>query len=993
MASKELEGEEFDVVVLGTGLEESIVASEAAAAGHKVLHVDRNPYYGGDYACFSLAMFIEWATRHRDIRQVPTVQISVGSQPADAPAFVIDRTVDQTGDIDGGAPQLLARFATDNAADALQALDGLLADERKYGIELAPKLALCRGELIESLLDCGLGEYVQFRGVESNYLVYSDKTAERIPDSKEDIFASTTLSLVEKRKLMKLMTAIADDEQFAQLLDEHAGARFDEMLWGKFRLAGKLLDAVQYAVARVGYGESVSARDGCERVRRYAASIGRFGRMAYLCGLYGGGSEAAQSFCRLCAVSGGTYILGERVASVEPTPTGAAVALEHGTVRAKRVVMSPQYAACAEPRARVSRAVCILGDPSLGADTTALASYVDGGVVSMLYVTQSTMAAPAGQAVLYAWTEGALAQRRSMLASAIAATIKTAPLLFTAFMEVCELDAGAAQSSKVVVTGAPDASVVVWGMCARAAVFHVYWDVGHQNISRDGYSTWPAVGVNGQIPIPPIFITQGDVLSLNVRNSLDKPISLHAHGLFMRNSSYYDGVGMVTECGIPPGSNFTYLVETREQAGTYFIHGHYGLEVADGLRAPFIILDKGKPAVDYDKELLLTLEDWGQQPESQLLEYLKTVPTTALPNDFKTGLINGTNGNFSAPITVMRSTRYRLRILNIGLDHPFKFRMLGHKMQVIEADGVNVEPLEVDGLDIAPGQRYSVLLETLDSDNFNYIYNAIMVGDFIPLVEGLNPRYYIGAIEYRKDAAFRKFPLVSDSDLVWADEFNMVPLNRQELLPADRVIELEKRINLTEFGVPYYGLGNWSYTPALVPTLLSVLTTGSFASDSAIYGPQSSVIVLDYQESVELVIGNQMAKSHPLHIHSRVFQIVERGPFGNATAAGLPTVPLQQAGKYPMQRDTLMLPEFGYVKLRFKADRPGAVSMFHCHTEHLDQGMAVVFVEAPELIQKYQRVPQQLLDNCRKLGIEVSGNGAGNIGYNLTGLPPAILVE
>lgn len=39
--------------------------------------------------------------------------------------------------------------------------------------------------------------------------------------------------------------------------------------------------------------------------------MGRFGKGAYLCPLYGGASEIAQAFCRVCAVYGGIYILNQ----------------------------------------------------------------------------------------------------------------------------------------------------------------------------------------------------------------------------------------------------------------------------------------------------------------------------------------------------------------------------------------------------------------------------------------------------------------------------------------------------------------------------------------------------------------------------------------------------------------------------------------------------------------------------------------------------------
>uniref|UniRef100_A0A2K6F2I3 GDP dissociation inhibitor 1 n=1 Tax=Propithecus coquereli TaxID=379532 RepID=A0A2K6F2I3_PROCO len=40
--------EEYDVIVLGTGLTECILSGIMSVNGKKVLHMDRNPYYGGE---------------------------------------------------------------------------------------------------------------------------------------------------------------------------------------------------------------------------------------------------------------------------------------------------------------------------------------------------------------------------------------------------------------------------------------------------------------------------------------------------------------------------------------------------------------------------------------------------------------------------------------------------------------------------------------------------------------------------------------------------------------------------------------------------------------------------------------------------------------------------------------------------------------------------------------------------------------------------------
>ncbi|XP_030352991.1 rab proteins geranylgeranyltransferase component A 1-like [Strigops habroptila] len=51
---------EFDVVVIGTGLPESIIAAACARSGQRVLHVDARNYYGGNWASFSFSGLLSW---------------------------------------------------------------------------------------------------------------------------------------------------------------------------------------------------------------------------------------------------------------------------------------------------------------------------------------------------------------------------------------------------------------------------------------------------------------------------------------------------------------------------------------------------------------------------------------------------------------------------------------------------------------------------------------------------------------------------------------------------------------------------------------------------------------------------------------------------------------------------------------------------------------------------------------------------------------------
>jgi len=46
--------EEYDAIVLGTGLKECVLSGLLSVAGYKVLHMDRNSYYGGESASLNL---------------------------------------------------------------------------------------------------------------------------------------------------------------------------------------------------------------------------------------------------------------------------------------------------------------------------------------------------------------------------------------------------------------------------------------------------------------------------------------------------------------------------------------------------------------------------------------------------------------------------------------------------------------------------------------------------------------------------------------------------------------------------------------------------------------------------------------------------------------------------------------------------------------------------------------------------------------------------
>ncbi|KAJ2307285.1 ferroxidase fet3 [Coemansia sp. RSA 2706] len=461
---------------------------------------------------------------------------------------------------------------------------------------------------------------------------------------------------------------------------------------------------------------------------------------------------------------------------------------------------------------------------------------------------------------------------------------------------------------------------------------------------------WKAVGVNGTLPIAPIYVDEGDILELNVYNSLDKPISVHSHGLFFKNATYYDGAGMVTECGIPPNESFTYIIDTGGQTGTFWIHGHHHSELSDGLRAPFIIREK-VPAVQYDEDILIALEDWQRMRADDLTNLQQSVPLASLGPNNPTALINGINGNTTQPIHFVPGRRYRLRVVSMSGTYWFKVRLPGHTLEIIEGDGTDTEPAVVDGLDLCPGQRYSVLVTAHNTDAFNYAFNVTFYSKFFNQIAGLDPRHYEIPLVYRPNALTRKFPVVEDSELTWSDDFALVPRDKQPLLaPVDRQIVLTEREHDHENGIGSADIafGDYAYSPGLVPSLFTALTTGALAGESAVYGPQANAFVVQHMHVVEIVLNNPNNRYHSFHMHGHAFQIVEVGPLYSPTGPKQNKTAYQRARRWPMRRDTVTLASHSYLIVRFLASNPG-VFLAHCHqAQHVQSGMAFTVVVAPD---------------------------------------------
>lgn len=208
----------------------------------------------------------------------------------------------------------------------------------------------------------------------------------------------------------------------------------------------------------------------------------------------------------------------------------------------------------------------------------------------------------------------------------------------------------------------------------------IQWDTGNAKVAAMSY--------NGVVPGQEIRVTEGDKVRVNVKNQLKESTVIHWHGVLTPNNM--DGVAYITQPPIKPGASFTYEFVAKP-AGTHMYHSHHNAadQVTKGLLGPFIIDPKDKSKEPkFDSDYILVL------------------------NDANLGFtINGKGFPATAPIVAKVGEKVRIRLMNEGLMiHPWHLHGMG--MLVFAQDGYMLpQPYTCDTLNIAPGQRFDVLVD------------------------------------------------------------------------------------------------------------------------------------------------------------------------------------------------------------------------------------------------------------------------------------------
>lgn len=141
----------------------------------------------------------------------------------------------------------------------------LPAQSRQYALSLAPAFIPSLGPLITSLVGSGVARYGGYKLIEKT-AVYSDDGSVRIvPGSKEDVFKSKDMSLVDKRRLMRFLMFAAGDFENSSDIPGHEHLSFFRLLRDTYSLPEKTAEAITYALAFRTNAQGMSFR-----AKRYA---------------------------------------------------------------------------------------------------------------------------------------------------------------------------------------------------------------------------------------------------------------------------------------------------------------------------------------------------------------------------------------------------------------------------------------------------------------------------------------------------------------------------------------------------------------------------------------------------------------------------------------------------------------------------------------------------------------------------------------------------
>ena len=281
----------------------------------------------------------------------------------------------------------------------------------------------------------------------------------------------------------------------------------------------------------------------------------------------------------------------------------------------------------------------------------------------------------------------------------------------------------------------------------------------------------PALGmtINGGIPGPTLRFKDGDTARIHVHNKMDVDTSIHWHGILVPPGM--DGVPYISFPPIQPGTTFTYEFPIR-QSGTYWYHSHSSLQEQSGVYGS-IVIEPPQKRVNTDRDYVVLLSDWTDENPHGVLRTLKRGSEwyaiekgsgQSILGAGRLGMVSDyfkrelqrmppmdiadvaydrflANGKPESSLLAQPGETVRLRIIDGSATTYFHLEFAGGPMQIIGADGLDVEPVEQKRFLIGVAETYDVLVKIPDLGAYEFRATAHDGSGYASVWIGSGERY------------------------------------------------------------------------------------------------------------------------------------------------------------------------------------------------------------------------------------------------------------
>ena len=496
-----------------------------------------------------------------------------------------------------------------------------------------------------------------------------------------------------------------------------------------------------------------------------------------------------------------------------------------------------------------------------------------------------------------------------------------------------------------------------------------------------------AVAVNGTIPGPLVRLREGQRARLHVTNTLAEDSSIHWHGLLV--PFQFDGVPGVSFPGIRPGERFTYDFPIR-QSGTYWWHSHSGLQEQAGHYGP-IIVESADPDPRYDRDYVVLLSEFTPLHPHDIMRKLKvgehyfqrdmlTASEGTMPGSMRrmwgkmrmnprdisdvtgstyTFLVNGHGPQDDLQFAFVPGERVRLRVINGSAMTFFNLRIPGVPMTVIQADGQDVDEVEVDEFQIGVAETYDVIVSPPAGSHA--IVAEAMDRSGMGIASLTSHKGHIAT-----PPPLRQIPTLTMADMGMMDHSahsgsGMASMEGMDhsmrdtsALPADVEagpgVDMVAPMPMDRMDFPGLGLDTVSHRVLRYTDLrarrmnphreidreMEIHLTGNMERYMWSFDGRKFTAVTDdpirfgYDERVRVKLVNQTMMAHPIHLHGHFFELVNGADH------------MHQPLKH-----TVVVQPGGTATFDLTANEPGDWA-FHCHLlYHMHAGMMQVVTVRP----------------------------------------------